>query len=80
MGGTFKADRAAPEVGLVRLAAGPVPLVHMFFFWGGPPMGLAGLRSREDRHLRPLRVAPDSAEAEAAVCDHSDGAAERQIG
>ncbi len=80
MGRTSEADHTAPAVGMFLLATGFNPLIHMFVFWSGHPVGPAGLRSGEDGRLGLGRAAPGRAEAVAGVCNHSGGAARRQIG
>ncbi len=80
MGGTSKADYAVPAVWMSLLAIGFNPLIYIFVFWSGHPVGLAGFRSGEDGHLGPGRAVPSWAEAVAAICNHGGGAVERQIG
>ncbi len=80
MGRTSEADHTAPAVLMFLLAIGFIPLIYMFDLWGGHPVGLAGIRSGEDGHSDFGRAAPGWAEAVAGVCNHSGGAARRQIG
>jgi len=80
MGRTSEADHTAPAVLMFLLAIGFIPLIYMFDLWGGHPVGLAGIRSGEDGHSGLGRAVPGWAEAVPAVCNHSGGAVERQIG
>ena len=80
MGRTSEADHTAPAVSMSLLAIGFNPLIYMFVFWSGHPVGLAGFRSGEDDQSGLGRAAPGCAEAVAAVCSHSGGAVDRQIG
>ena len=80
MGRTSEADHTAPAVGMSLLEIGFNPLIYLFVFWSGHPVGLSGVRSSEDGRFGLGRAAPGWADAMAAVCNHSGGAVERQIG
>jgi len=80
MGGTSEADHTVPTVSMFLLEIGFNPLIYFFVFWSCHPVGLSGLRFGEDGRFGLGRAAPGWAEAVAAVCNHSGGAAERQIG
>ncbi len=56
MGGTSKADDAAPGRGLFVLAVAIIPLVHMLFLWVGHAAVLDGFLPGQDSYMRLVRV------------------------